>query len=90
MAVWGVALGKQNADEIPCYVFAVKPKKLEQGKRYFQGMVWVDDRDALIEEAAAAGRAEARAQIRAATPIRTRPLSELVSGRANHVIFPRL
>src|SRR5512142_1533456 len=27
-------LGKQNADEIPCYVFAVKPKKLVQGKRY--------------------------------------------------------
>jgi hypothetical protein len=38
-------LGKQNADEIPCFVFAVKPKQLEQGKRYFQGIVWVDDRD---------------------------------------------
>ena len=41
-------LGKQNADEIPCYVFAVKPKKMEPGKRYFQGMVWVDDRDLQI------------------------------------------
>jgi len=38
-------LGRQNADEIPCYVFAVKPKKLEPGKRYFNGMIWVDDRD---------------------------------------------
>lgn len=38
-------LGKQNADEIPCYVFAVKPKKLEKGQRYFQGEIWVDDRD---------------------------------------------
>ena len=38
-------LGKQNADEIPCYVFAVKPKKMEQGKRYFEGQIWVDDRD---------------------------------------------
>jgi len=41
-------LGKQNADEIPCYVFAVKPKTLEQGQRYFSGMVWVDDRDLQI------------------------------------------
>jgi hypothetical protein len=41
-------LGRQNADEIPCYVFAVKPKSLEQGQRYFSGMVWVDDRDMQI------------------------------------------
>ena len=41
-------LGRQNADEIPCYVFAVKPKKMEQGKRYFQGQIWVDDRDLMI------------------------------------------
>jgi hypothetical protein len=38
-------LGKQNADEIPCYVFAVKPKKLLAGKRFFEGQIWVDDRD---------------------------------------------
>jgi hypothetical protein len=41
-------LGKQNADEIPCYVFAVKPKKMQQGKRYFEGQIWVDDRDLQI------------------------------------------
>ncbi|MFB3828367.1 MAG: hypothetical protein ACE15B_16480 [Bryobacteraceae bacterium] len=41
-------LGKQNADEIPCYVFAVKPKKMVQGKRYFEGQIWVDDRDLQI------------------------------------------
>lgn len=41
-------LGRQNADEVPCYVFAVKPKKMEPGKRYFQGQVWVDDRDLMI------------------------------------------
>jgi len=41
-------LGRQNADEIPCYVFAVKPKKMEPGKRYFQGEIWVDDRDLQI------------------------------------------
>ncbi len=41
-------LGRQMADEIPCYVFAVKPKKLEPGKRYFSGQIWVDDRDLQI------------------------------------------
>jgi hypothetical protein len=41
-------LGKQQVDEIGCYVFAVKPKKLEPGKRYFQGEIWVDDRDLQI------------------------------------------
>src|SRR5712692_1729935 len=29
-------LGKQKADEIPCYVFAVKPKKMERAHRYFE------------------------------------------------------
>ena len=38
-------LGKQNADEIPCYLFAVKPKKMLKGERYFEGQIWVDDRD---------------------------------------------
>ena len=41
-------LGKQKADEIPCYVFSVKPKKLVPGKRYFEGQIWVDDRDLQI------------------------------------------
>ncbi len=38
-------IGKENADEIPCYVFSVKPKKMEKGQRYFEGQIWVDDRD---------------------------------------------
>lgn len=41
-------LGRQMADEIPTYVFAVKPKTMQPGKRYFQGMIWVDDRDLMI------------------------------------------
>ncbi len=41
-------LGKQMVDEIPAYVFAVKPKKLEKGQRYFEGEIWVDDRDLQI------------------------------------------
>jgi len=42
------SLGKQMVDEIPAYVFAVKPKHLEKGQRYFQGEIWVDDRDLQI------------------------------------------
>jgi hypothetical protein len=41
-------LGREQLDEISCYAFAVKPKKLETGKRYFEGIVWVDDRDLQI------------------------------------------
>jgi hypothetical protein len=41
-------LGKQKIDDITCYQFSVKPKKLEKGKRYFEGEIWVDDRDLQI------------------------------------------
>ncbi|MBI3681865.1 MAG: hypothetical protein HY235_15905 [Acidobacteria bacterium] len=41
-------LGKETLDEIPCFVFAVKPKKMEQGQRYFSGLIYVDDRDLQI------------------------------------------
>jgi hypothetical protein len=41
-------LGKDQLDEISCYSFAVKPKKMENGKRYFEGTVWVDDKDLQI------------------------------------------
>jgi hypothetical protein len=41
-------LGKEKVDEIGCYAFSVKPKKLVQGKRYFEGQIWVDDRDLQI------------------------------------------
>jgi len=41
-------LGKETLDEIPCYTFAVKPKKVDAGQRYFEGIVWVDDRDLQI------------------------------------------
>jgi len=36
-------IGKETLDEIPCYTFAVKPKKMVEGRRYFSGLVWVDD-----------------------------------------------
>jgi hypothetical protein len=41
-------LGRQKVDEIGCYVFAVKPLKYEGKQRYFQGEVWVDDKDLQI------------------------------------------
>ena len=41
-------MGKQNADEIPCYLFEVKPKQMAKGERYFEGQIWVDDRDLQI------------------------------------------
>jgi hypothetical protein len=41
-------LGHELVDEIACFVFAIKPKKLEPGKRYFSGEIWVDDKDLQI------------------------------------------
>jgi hypothetical protein len=38
-------VGQQQEDELHCYVFDIAPKKIEEKKRYFQGRVWVDDRD---------------------------------------------
>jgi hypothetical protein len=32
-------------DELNTYVFDVAPKKIEKNQRYFQGRVWVDDKD---------------------------------------------
>jgi hypothetical protein len=37
--------GQQKIDEVETYVFDVAPKTLEKGKRYFQGRIWVDNRD---------------------------------------------
>ena len=37
--------GKDKADEIPCYTFTVRPKQMLKGERYFEGQIWVDDRD---------------------------------------------
>src|SRR5947208_10171679 len=38
-------VGREQLDEISTYVFDVGPKKLEKNQRYFQGRVWVDDKD---------------------------------------------
>ena len=41
-------IGREKVDEIPCFVFSVKPKTLVKGDRYFEGQIWVDDRDLQI------------------------------------------
>jgi len=37
--------GQQHVDDLDTYVFHVEPKKEEKNRRYFQGRMWVDDRD---------------------------------------------
>jgi outer membrane lipoprotein-sorting protein len=44
-------VGRENVDEISCYVFTIKPKsvtKENRKKRYFEGQAWVDDQDLQI------------------------------------------
>jgi len=49
-------VGREQIDELGTYVFDVAPKKIEKGQRYFQGRVWVEDRDLQIVKTY--GRAE--------------------------------
>jgi len=37
--------GREKIDEITAYAFEVSPKTIEKGQRYFEGKIWVDDRD---------------------------------------------
>ncbi len=41
-------LSHSRVDEITAYVFSIRPRTIEKGKQYFQGQVWVDDRDLQI------------------------------------------
>jgi hypothetical protein len=41
-------VGRQQVDELSTYVFDVGPKTIEKNQRYFQGRVWVDDKDLQI------------------------------------------
>jgi len=38
-------VGREQVDEVGTYVFDITPLKMEKGLRYFQGRVWVEDRD---------------------------------------------
>jgi thiol-disulfide isomerase/thioredoxin len=41
-------LGHVKVDEITAYVFSIRPKEIKKGRQYFQGIIWVDDRDLQI------------------------------------------
>jgi outer membrane lipoprotein-sorting protein len=41
-------IGKEKVDDLNCYVFSVSPKSYKGKKLYFQGKIWVDDRDLQI------------------------------------------
>ena len=38
-------VGRQQVDELTAYLFEVKPKEIRKNQRYFQGRIWVDDKD---------------------------------------------
>ena len=38
-------LGHVKVDQITAYVFSTRPKEIQKNRQYFQGIVWVDDRD---------------------------------------------
>lgn len=50
--------GTQHVDEIETYVFDIAPKKVEKDKRYFQGRIWVDNRDFQIVKTCGKGLPE--------------------------------
>lgn len=41
-------VGQQPLDELRTFVFRVQPKRLERQRPFFEGVVWVDDRDFAI------------------------------------------
>lgn len=41
-------VGRQQVDELSTYVFDVAPKVIEKKQRYFQGRVWVEEKDMQI------------------------------------------
>lgn len=40
--------GQDKLDDINTYVFQVIPKELSRSRRFFKGVIWVDDRDLVI------------------------------------------
>ena len=40
--------GQDKLDELNAYVFQVKPKQLSRTRRFFEGVIWVDDHDFAI------------------------------------------
>jgi hypothetical protein len=40
--------GQEKLDQLNTYIFQVKPKTLSRKKRYFEGVIWIDDSDFAI------------------------------------------
>jgi len=40
--------GQEKLDQLNTYIFQVKPKILSRKKRYFEGVIWIDDHDFAI------------------------------------------
>lgn len=40
--------GKEKLDELETYAFRVEPKNMQPGRRYFSGVVWVDNQELAI------------------------------------------
>lgn len=40
--------GKQQLDELSTYMFRVRPRRLSRAHLYFEGLIWVEDRDFTI------------------------------------------
>lgn len=41
-------VGDEKLDQLHTYIFSVKPKELSRKRRFFEGVVWVDDHDFVI------------------------------------------
>ena len=61
--------GHVQVDEVTAYVFSLRPKAIEKGKQYFQGMVWVDDRDLQIVKSEGKQVPEIKIEARRGEPV---------------------
>ena len=50
--------GQQHVDDLDTYVFHVVPKREEKNRRYFEGRVWVDNRDLQVVKLCGQGVSE--------------------------------
>lgn len=40
--------GRERVDELDTYVFEIRPRRIDRGRLYFKGRVWVDEQDLMI------------------------------------------
>lgn len=66
-------MGQQHVDDLDTYVFHVVPKKEEKNKRYFEGRVWVDNRDLQVVKLCGKSVPESAKPKKKNQPIEVRP-----------------